>query len=92
MSCSCLEQPEPVRHASDVGRRSPSLVFRALGADAGLDTLMVFVGGIAHFVLISACLGAIIYSCEERKWRSFVLGGVVALVYFAVIVAVARPR
>lgn len=56
------------------------------------DTMMVFVGGIAHFILIIACLDALIHSRDELKWRRFALGAVVALAYFAVIVAVARPR
>lgn len=56
------------------------------------DTMMVFVGGIAHFILIIACLDAVIHSRDELKWRRFTLGAVVALAYFAVIVAVARPR
>jgi len=55
------------------------------------DTMMVTIAGIAHFVLIIACLDAVIHSQNERKWRKFVLGGVVALAYFAVIVAFARP-
>ena len=54
--------------------------------------MMVTVAGVAHFVLIIACLDAVIHSQNGRKWRKFVLGGVLALAYFAVIVALARPR
>ena len=53
--------------------------------------LSVAVGGVAHFVLMIACLDALVHSGDERKWRKFVLGGVLA-VAFAAVVAIARPR
>lgn len=56
------------------------------------DTMMVTVAGIAHFILIVASLDAVIHSRDQRKWRKFILGGVLALVYLAAIVAIARPR
>jgi drug/metabolite transporter (DMT)-like permease len=57
------------------------------------DTMMVFVGGIGHFILIVACLAATFHrSTDTRGWGKFAGGGVLALAYFALIVAVARPR
>jgi len=58
-----------------------------------IDTMMVALGGIGHFILIVACLAALL---DRRmvgpKWRNFVLGGVAALTYFFLIVVIARPR
>ncbi len=56
------------------------------------DTLMVFFAGIGHFILIVACLAAIFRSTDNRRWWKFAGGGVLVLAYFALIVAVARPR
>ncbi|WP_433974763.1 hypothetical protein [Tunturiibacter lichenicola] len=57
------------------------------------DTLMVLVGGIGHFILIAACLAAICHrDADNRRWWKFAGGGVLVLAYFALIVAVARPR
>jgi hypothetical protein len=57
------------------------------------DTLMVFVGGIGHFILIVACLAAIFHrDTGNRRWWKFAGGGILVLAYFALIVAVARPR
>ena len=57
------------------------------------ETMMVTLGGIGHFVLIIACLAALIHqTTENRKWWKFVGGGVCTLVYFFLIIAVARPR
>jgi hypothetical protein len=57
------------------------------------DTLMVFVGGVGHFILIVACLAAMFHrDADKRRWWKFAGGGVLALAYFALIVAVARPR
>ena len=58
-----------------------------------LDTMMVFVGGMGHFVLIAAC--AVAFSQLERDkgaWWRFAGGAVVALAYFGAIVAIALPR
>jgi hypothetical protein len=56
-----------------------------------LDTMMVPLGGIGHFILIVACLAAFFRSTDNNKWRKFIGGGVVTLAYFALIVAIARP-
>ena len=58
-----------------------------------LDTMMVTLGGIGHFILIVACLAAFFQlRTDSKKWRKFVGGGVVTLAYFALIIVIARPR
>jgi len=58
-----------------------------------LETMMVPIGGIGHFILIIACLAAVFnQKADNKKWWKFLAGGVLALGYFAVIVAIARPR
>lgn len=57
------------------------------------DTMMVALGGIAHFILIIACLTALFDpKMGPKKWQRSAAGGLSALVYFALIVAAARPR
>jgi hypothetical protein len=68
-------------------------VFLRTGHVRRLDTMMVMVGGIGHFILIVACLAAFLEQRrDKRRWRKFVLGGGLALAYLALIVAIARPR
>jgi hypothetical protein len=58
-----------------------------------LDTMMVTLGGIGHFILIIACLTALFHQpANKKKWWKFAAGGALTLAYFALIVAVARPR
>jgi hypothetical protein len=58
-----------------------------------LVPMMVMLGGIGHFVLISACLAALFdRRIKDKKPWKMVVGGVVALAYFALIIIVARPR
>ena len=58
-----------------------------------LETMMVPMGGIGHFILIIACLAALLHqTTDTKKWRKFIAGGVLVLGYFALIVAIARPR
>jgi len=53
--------------------------------------MMVTLGGIGHFILIIACVAALLNeSSDKRKWWKFVGGGFLALAYLALIVA-ARP-
>ncbi len=55
--------------------------------------MMVLLGGIGHLILIFACLTAFLnQTTGTRKWWKFLVGGVLVLGYFALIVAVARPR
>lgn len=57
------------------------------------DTMMVPLGGIGHFILIVACLAAVLHQrYEKHKWWKFMAGGVAALAYLVGIVAIARPR
>lgn len=58
-----------------------------------LDTIMVTLGSIGHFVLIFGCLAAVLDDRKTaRKWCKFAGGGVVTIAYFALIVAIALPR
>jgi hypothetical protein len=58
-----------------------------------LETMMVPVGGIGHFILIFACLAALFnQTTDTKKWWKFLAGGVIVLGYFAVIVAITRPH
>jgi hypothetical protein len=57
-----------------------------------LETMMVPIGGIGHFILIFACLAALNQATGSKKWWKFLAGGVLVLGYFVVIVAIARPR
>jgi hypothetical protein len=58
-----------------------------------LETMMVPVGGVGHLILIFACLAALFnQTTVTKKWWKFLAGGVLALGYFALIVAIARPR
>jgi hypothetical protein len=57
------------------------------------DTLMVMVGGLAHFLLIVACMAGFLQLRPRRKqWLQFFAGGFLASVYFAVIIAATAPR
>jgi hypothetical protein len=57
------------------------------------DTLMVFVGGVAHFLLIVACMTAFLQLRPGRKlWGQFFAGGLLALAYLILIVATTAPR
>jgi hypothetical protein len=55
--------------------------------------MMVPLGGISHFILIIACLAALLKQTTDRqRWWKFVGGGLLTLAYFTLIVAIARPR
>jgi len=57
------------------------------------ETLMVMVGGVAHFLLIIACMAGFIQLRPRRKqWGQFFAGGFLALAYFALIIVTAAPR
>lgn len=69
------------------------LAFLRTGEVRRLDTMMVPVGCIGHFVLIIACLAAFFErKTDKNKWWKFLGGGLVTLAYFAVIIIIARPR
>lgn len=57
------------------------------------DTLMVFFAAIAHLILIAGCASAFRQLHPRKKqWWRFLAGGVLALAYFAVIVAALLPH
>jgi hypothetical protein len=57
------------------------------------ETLMVFIGALAHIVLVVACVAAFRQlSPGKKEWRQFLAGGLLVLAYFAVIVAMMRPH
>ena len=58
-----------------------------------VDTMMVFVGGVGHFILMAACMSAFVASRPDgRAWRSFFAGGLAGLAYMVAIVAAFAPR
>jgi len=58
-----------------------------------LETMMVPVGATGHLILIVACVAALFnQTTDTKKWWKFLAGGVLVLGYFALIVAIARPR
>ena len=58
-----------------------------------LETMMVTVGGIAHFILIIACLAAFFNLPKNyKKWWKFAGGAVLSIMYMALIILIARPR
>jgi hypothetical protein len=57
------------------------------------DTLMVFVGSVAHFLLITVCMTGFLELRPGRKqWGQFFGGGLLTFGYFALIVAIMAPR
>jgi hypothetical protein len=50
-------------------------------------------GGVAHFLIIIACMAGFLHLRPRRKqWGQFFGGGILALAYFALIIAIAAPR
>jgi len=57
------------------------------------DTLMVMIGGVAHFVLIITCMAGFLQLRPRMKqWGQFFGGGLLALAYFALIIVTTAPR
>jgi hypothetical protein len=57
------------------------------------DTLMVLVGGVAHVLLIIACIaGFLQLRPNMKRWVEFLAGGLSVLAYFALIVITMAPR
>jgi hypothetical protein len=57
------------------------------------ETMAVTVGSVAHFLVIIACMAGFLQLQPRRKqWGQFFGGGILALAYFALIIAVAAPR
>lgn len=57
------------------------------------DTLIVMVGGAAHVLIIVPCVAGFLHLRPRgMQWGQFFGGGVLALAYFALIIAIAAPR
>jgi hypothetical protein len=57
------------------------------------DTLMVMVGGVAHFLLIVACMAGFLQLRPRMKhWGQFFAGGALAVAYLALIVVTTAPH
>ena len=81
-----------VTHLMQAGARE-AWVFLRTAQTHRLDTMLVFIGGVSHFVLIAACLtGFIALNPDARAWRRFALGGLIGMLYMAAIIAAFRPR
>jgi hypothetical protein len=73
--------------------RTLAIAILRTGQVQRLDTMMVTLGCIGHFVLIIACPAAFLDRRMDKKaWWKFVAGGAATLTYLALIVAIARPR
>lgn len=67
--------------------------FLRTGQVRRFDTMMVTIGGIGHFILIVACVVALLQlRTDKRKWWKFAGGAVASLAYFALIVFLLLPR
>lgn len=79
-------------HLIQAGAEQLWLLMRT-GAVSRPDTLMVAVGGGAHCVLIVGCFAGFIQLRPGMpQWSRFVAGGLLALAYFGLIVALLLPR
>jgi hypothetical protein len=57
-----------------------------------LDTLAVLLGGVAHFLLIIACMaGFLQLQPGKKQWAQFFAGGLLAMAYFALIIVITAP-
>jgi hypothetical protein len=57
------------------------------------DTVMVFIGTMAHVLLIAASItGFIRLKPDKKQWYRFFAGGLLVLAYMALIIAIAAPR
>jgi len=57
-----------------------------------IDTMMVSLGTLGHFLLIAGCLAAFLPGAGKAQWWRFIGGAVIGLAYFALIVALLLPR
>jgi hypothetical protein len=57
------------------------------------DTLLVLVGGVAHFLLIVVCMAGFLELRPTGKhWGQFFAGGLLVFAYMVLIVVTAAPR
>ncbi len=58
-----------------------------------VETMMVPVGGIAHFIIIIACLAAFYNQPKDnKKWWKFAGGAVLTIAYMVLIIIIARRQ
>lgn len=76
--------------ASHTSGRLAFWAFLETGHLRRLDTILVPLGGLGHFILIISCLAALFQQpTGKKKWLAFLTGSVVALAYLVMIVAIA---
>ena len=81
-----------ITHLTQAGTHELWLLFTT-GHVRRLDTMMVAVGSLAHFIMIAAgAVGFLQLARSKDVWWRFLAGGFVALAYLALIVAAAAPR
>ena len=81
-----------ITHNMEIGAAIFVAVLRT-GRVERIDTMLVPLGGIGHFILIAGCLVAFWGLGDARKpWGKFISGGLLALAYFALIVATMLPH
>ncbi len=57
------------------------------------EQLAVLLGGLAHFLLIIACIAGFLQLRPDKKqWAQFLAGGLLAMAYFALIIVTTGPR
>jgi hypothetical protein len=81
-----------ITHLIQAGAGQLWLLLRA-GHASQPDTLAVLLGGVAHFLLIVACIAGFLQLRPGMKqWGQFFAGGLLAMAYFALIIVTAAPR
>lgn len=81
-----------VTHLMEAGAAELWLLLRT-GHVRRLDTLMVLLGGVGHFILILACLTAFLHLKPRMKeWGKFLAGGALTVGYLVLIVVTTAPH
>jgi hypothetical protein len=81
-----------IAHLIQAGAEQLWLLLRT-GRVSRPDTLAVLLGGVAHFLLIIACIaGFLQLRADKKQWAQFFAGGLVAMAYFALIIVTTAPR
>jgi hypothetical protein len=81
-----------ITHLIQAGAEQLWLLLRT-GRVSRPDTLAVLLGGVAHFLLIIACIaGFLQLRADKKQWAQFFAGGLVAMAYFALIIVTTAPR
>jgi hypothetical protein len=81
-----------VTHLTQAGTREFWLLLTT-GHVRRIDTMMVAVGSLGHFILIFACIAAFLRIAHRPgAWWRLGAGAVAALAYLALIIVAAAPR